>query len=113
MLPSLREKKRYLVFEVLSDKKFNFQEINTAVWDATLAFLGELGASKAGIILLGDKWNQKKQRGLIRVDRKYVDNIKVALALITKINSENVVVKSVGVSGVIGKAEKRFLLGTI
>lgn len=110
MLPSLREKKRYLAFEIISRNRIHgFSAVNKAVWDSCLAFLGELGVSKAGIIVLGDKWSPDRQRGIIRVDRKYIDHTKVALALIKKIDGEKVIVRSVGVSGMINKADKKYL----
>ncbi len=114
MLPSLREKKRYLVFEILPENKevkiTSFFDVNRAVWDACLAFLGELGTSKAGIMLLKDKWDAKKQRGIVRVDRKYVDHVKTSLALVKKVNGEKALIRCIGVSGVLGKSEKKYIL---
>lgn len=110
MLPSLREKKRYLAFEIISQNKIEkYSEINKVVWKACLDFLGELGTSKAGIIVLSDMWNPKKQRGMVRVNRRYLDHVKVALATVKKINGEKAIIRSVGASGVIGKAEKRYI----
>lgn len=110
MLPSLREKKRYLAFEIISKNRITgFSAVGRAVRESCLAFLGELGMSKAGIMVLGDKWNADKQRGIIRVDRKYVDHTKVALALIKKIDSEKVIVRSIGVSGMINKADAKYV----
>ena len=65
--------------------------------------------SKAGILILKDKWNPEAQRGLIRVNNKNVDNLKAALTMADKINNENVIIKSVGVSGILNKAAKKYL----
>jgi len=46
---------------------------------------------------------------LIKVSNKHVNNLKAALALITNIGREEVIVKSVGVSGILKKAEKKYL----
>ena len=53
VLPSLREKKRYLVFEIVSKEPIkDFSVISKAIWKALLDLSGVLGASKAGIWLL-------------------------------------------------------------
>ena len=109
ILPSLREKKRYLAFEVLSKDKMEFNEVANAVWGSSLQFMGQLGTAKAGIWLLPDKWNQSIKRGLIKVNHKHVDNLRAALTLIDDIKGEDVIVRSVGISGILNKAEKRYL----
>lgn len=110
MLPSLREKKRYLAFEIVSKEKIDdFRAVEEAVWNACLNFLGELGTAKAGIMPIGEKWHAKKQRGLIRVNRKYVDHVRVALSLVRKISSQKVIIKTVGVSGIMQKAESKYV----
>ena len=76
ILPSLREKKRYLVFEVISGQKFEFNQVKNAVMSAVLGFLGQLGAAKAGIILLEDRWNQEMQKGILKVNHKNTDALK-------------------------------------
>ena len=56
VLPSLREKKRYLVFEVISKEKIkDFKPVSDAVKDASYHFLGVFGMAKAGIMLLENK----------------------------------------------------------
>ena len=112
MAKSLRERKRYLAFEILSNGNMdNFDAVSSAIWDSSLQFLGELGAAQAGIMILEDKYTQHLKRGLIRVNNKHVNHLKSALMLINNINNQDVVVKSVGVSGILKKAEKRYLIG--
>lgn len=110
ILPSLREKKRYLAFEIVSKNKIDsFSSVSRAVWDYSLQFLGEKGVAQAGIWLLSDKYDPKTQRGLIRVSNKYVNDLKSVLTLIDKIENREVIVRSVGVSGILKKAETRYL----
>ena len=110
MLPSLREKKRYLAFEIISKQKIeNFKEASEAIMNAGLMFLGQLGMAKTGVIILKDKWSKDMQRGIIRVNHKHVDNLKAALTVIEKINGKDAIVKSVGVSGILKKAENKYL----
>ena len=110
VLPSLREKKRYFVFEVISKEKINdANKISNAVWHYSLQFLGQLGAAKAGIIVLNNKWDSKLQRGIIKVSHKHVDAVKAALAFADKIDNNDVIFRSLGVSGILRKAENKYL----
>lgn len=107
ILPSLREKKRYLVFEVISSHKFDFRSIQSAIVNAILGFLGQLGFSRAGIIVMEDRWDEKSQRGIIKVNHKNVDNLKASLVFVNNINNGNAVVRSMGLSGILNKAVKK------
>ena len=110
VLPSLREKKRYLVFEVISKQKINdANQVSSAIWNASLQFLGQLGTAKAGLMVLSNKWDQKLQRGIIKVSHRHVDAVKAALIFANKIDNEDVIFRSLGVSGILRKAENRFL----
>ena len=110
ILPSLREKKRYLVFEVISKEKINDAElVSNAVWHYSLQFLGQFGTAKAGIIVLNNKWNPEHQRGIVKVSHKHVDAVKSALALANKIDNKDVIFRSIGVSGILKKAENNYL----
>ena len=107
ILPTLREKKRYLAFEILSKSKIkDFSSVSSAIWASSLSFLGELGAAKAGIWVLADKYNPEKQRGIIRVNHKHVDGLKASLALVRQIEGNDAIVRSITVSGILRKASK-------
>ncbi|MBD3309763.1 ribonuclease P protein component 2 [Candidatus Woesearchaeota archaeon] len=110
LLPSLREKKRYLAFEIASKKEIkDISAISDAIWKSSLEFLGESGCAKAGIMILKDRYNKEKQRGLIRVSSKHVENLKASLALTKQVQGRKVIIKSIGVSGIIKKAEQKYL----
>lgn len=110
ILPSLREKKRYLAFEIISqDKIKDFTSVNNAIFNSCFSYLGELTMAKAGIMLLKDKY--KNNKGIIRVNHKNINNLKSSLMLIKKINKQDVIVRTLGLSGILKKAEKRYLGG--
>jgi len=110
ILPSLREKKRYLVFEVISKEKISdFEPVASAIEHCSLQFLGKLGAAKAGIIPLANKWNAGLQRGIMKVSHKHVDAAKASLMFADKINNNEIIFRSLGVSGILKKAESKFL----
>ncbi len=110
ILPSLREKKRYLVFEIISKEKISdFNSVSNGVMKSMLQLLGQLGTAKAGIIMLDNKWNPKAQRGIVKVSNRHVDALKAALAFAHKIDDKEVIFRSIGVSGILKKAEERYL----
>ena len=108
VLPTLREKKRYLAFKIISDSKIeDIKSVSDAIMAAVHSFVGSLGAGKAGIMVLPDKWNSRKQKGIIRVGHKAVDQLKGSLTLIDRINNVKTIVRSIGLSGVLNKVNKR------
>ncbi len=102
LLPSLRQKKRYGVFEIVSDKKFSSAEVEKEVGQALLTFLGELGVAKAAPMFI----KFEKQRFILKVNHKHVEEAKAALTLIKKIKNTPVIIKSLLVTGTIKKANK-------
>ncbi|MBW2976126.1 ribonuclease P protein component 2 [Candidatus Woesearchaeota archaeon] len=110
LLPSLREKKRYLAYEVISRERFNDAfHVSKAILEASKEFLGNLGMARAGIVTLDDKWNANMQRGIMRVNNKQVDNVKASLIFVKKIGGNEAIVKSVGASGILRKAQQKYL----
>jgi len=110
ILPTLREKKRYLAFEVISKgRSYEYNPIAGAIHNSLLQLVGELGEGRAGVIFLEDTFNKELQRGLIKVNHKYVDHLRAALALIKNIEESEVIVRSVGVSGILKKAENKYV----
>ncbi len=106
LLPSLKEKKRYLVFEVLSETTPSRIDIQKAIAIGIKDFIGMLGMAKAGILFLE---TEKPTHGIIRVTTKYVDAVKAAFCLLRNINKSPVIVRSVGLSGTLQKARLKFL----
>jgi RNase P/RNase MRP subunit POP5 len=81
-------------------------ELIKSIHSNCLSFLGELGFAKAGLMFLKDKYNPKLQKGIIKVNNKYINHLKAVVALVKKIDNQNVIISSVGVSGILKKAEK-------
>ncbi len=100
ILPSMREKKRYVAFEVEKPAKASLAEAKSAIMGSAKDFLGELGMAKAGILFLKD-WND--QKGIMRVNSKYANHAKAVLALVKEVDGKKAKIKSVAVSGVVNK----------
>ncbi len=108
LLPSLREKKRYVAFEVISAKQFGQQEVVDAVHRSVLDLNGTFGAAIAGIYVPANLFH--RERGIVRTSHKALDMVRAALCCIKSIGQDDVIVRSVGVSGSLKKA-KRFVGG--
>ena len=107
ILPSLREKKRYLVFEVLSeDRVKDFRIIKSEILNNVHSFLGQVESGKAGAMFLKDLWFKEEQKGILSVNNKYVDKVKMSLMLIKKLENKDVILNNIGCSGILNKAKK-------
>ena len=112
LLPTLKEKKRYLAFEIISKSEIKaFSEVSKTIWGSTLSFAGTKGTANMGIWVFPEKYNPEKQRGIIRVGHKYMDELKASLALIKEIEQQPAIVRSIGASGILAKAEQKYMGG--
>ena len=106
LLSSLKEKKRYVAFEVISDNKINYADTSSAIIENYKKYFGLIGMAKSNLVMLND-W--KNQKGIIKVNNKHVDELKSSLALIKNINNHNVIVRCIGVSGMINKVRAKYI----
>jgi len=101
--PTLKERKRYILFKVYSNKKIEKESVAEQCTTACLKFLGELGCSKAGVQFLAETWQANNQTGIIKTGHKFVDETKSALALIKNIDNQKATVSTILTSGSIEK----------
>jgi len=109
LLPSLREKKRYLVFEVMSEGSFSYKELKDAIVSCFKELFGIDGLAKAGLEFVVYEDN----KGIIRVTTKGLDNLKASFCFVRKINKYDVFLRSLGVSGILKKAKSKFMFGGV
>ncbi|MEA3399201.1 MAG: Rpp14/Pop5 family protein [Patescibacteria group bacterium] len=107
--PALREKKRYIVYQLESAdnktlKMFNYQQ---ELVKKLQELLGVFNAAQAGILPL--KIDNEKQRGIIRVNHTAVDQIRSCFVLIDELNKTPLRVSTRGVSGIMKKAKEKYL----
>jgi len=107
--PSLREKRRYVAFKVHCAKPLQELEINTVIWQSILNFLGELGAAEAGIYVLKGLYTPEKKIGLIRCSHTAVEHLRAALAMVSRMGNEPVMIEVLGISGTIKAARRKYL----
>lgn len=104
LLPSLRQKKRYVAFEILAEKKFSFNDIKAEVQNSLQQFLGYQGMAQASPLILAERFNQPKQRFVVKVSNILVDELKAALLFCTQINKTPIIIRSLITSGTLKKA---------
>lgn len=102
--PSLRQKKRYVVFQVIGAQKFSWAEIKSEVEAAAQQFWGDWGKARASPLLLDEKFSFQKQTFIIKVNHKYVDQLIMAMALSKSIKNIPIIMRSTITSGTILKA---------
>ena len=101
--PTLREKKRYLVFEVIGNASCTSSI--AAVKGNFSSLFGTLEAAKAAIIPIKSSGN----KCMVSIGRKYVDRLKATLAMVKSINNSKVILRSVGVSGALNTAASKYV----
>ncbi len=108
LLPTLRTKKRYVVYELISDKDILHEMIVDAIVSSYKECFGIFGVGKAGIIDT-KIYSKEKKRVILKINHKYVEELRAALGMITNINSSKVIIHTIGVSGILRKAKKRYM----
>ncbi len=106
LLPTLKEKRRYLVYETISAHPPSKEDITRTIQQTIQWLIGSLGIAKAGIIYLDADHPAK---GIIRVSTPYTDHVRAALCYIRNINKTEAIVRSVGLSGTLTKARHKFV----
>ncbi len=99
--PSKRAKKRYIAFEVVSNKLNNGYFAHNAIRKSVLNALG-MQYGQAGVRFLNGKYRPSLHRGIFRVNNSH------ARAIIDAVNKTDSI-KTLGMSGILKKAEERYL----
>jgi ribonuclease P/MRP protein subunit POP5 len=105
--PTLRERNRYIAFELVCDSPIGRGEVVKATWNVLLRFLGELGASKTSLWVMD--WNEEKKQGILKVNHLSVDEVRAALVLMNDLGGKPVVFRTLGVSGSVKKTKEKYL----
>jgi ribonuclease P/MRP protein subunit POP5 len=105
--PSLRERKRYLVFEVLSEREIAKRELVEEINDAIYSLYGDVGASKSRIWLIAYKKKKDVDTGtdvgvgILRCAHDKVEEVRAALACIHSVNEARIGIRVIKISGTI------------
>ncbi|MHA1836164.1 MAG: Rpp14/Pop5 family protein [Candidatus Odinarchaeia archaeon] len=104
-----KERKRYLIFRIITKDELveiSAKHIVKAVSDRLIKLFGEVGASKTHFWL--HYYDNKEKIGLIECRLKSLRILRAALASITKINTHKILFYTMGVTGTIKSAKRKF-----
>jgi ribonuclease P/MRP protein subunit POP5 len=105
--PALREKNRYVAFELLSDRKFSRDETVKAVWNSLLRFLGEIAVGAMGVWVMD--WDMERQRGILKARHTSIKDLRLGLSMLSHVGDCKASVHVMGVSGTLRKAREKYL----
>lgn len=97
--PTLREKHRYVKFQIISEEPIAYSDLKYAIWDVALEFYGEHGLSKMSMWLIKNLYDEERQTGVIRSNHKSVAAVIASLGLISRLGDSRVIFKILKVSG--------------
>ena len=99
LLPTLKEKKRYVAYEILADKTLTLKDVTKAIWESSLSYIGEKGIAEAGL----QNVRYEDNKGVLKVSNSKIQDIKSSLLLMENIDNTPVVARSIGTSGILNK----------
>jgi RNase P/RNase MRP subunit POP5 len=99
LLPTQRQKKRFIRFVINSDTPFSYEQFSSAFLKQLERYLGVIDMGLFGIWLLKDQFSEKNQEGIIRVSIKGQEKTCAALALIDEIQRQPTHIEVRKVSG--------------
>ena len=90
-----------MAFEITSKNEFAVKEIKDAIRKSALETLGTINYGKAGVKMI-----KIGKNGIVKVNNKFVNHMKVAMMLIKDIDNKRVTFKINKVSGVLNKIKE-------
>jgi ribonuclease P/MRP protein subunit POP5 len=101
VMPTLREKERYIAFQIISEDRINYEDFESSIWGTMMSFFGEYGSSKSSMWLIKNLYDEEKQIGVIRCNHESVAEVLTMLGLIERLGDTRIIVKILKVSGTI------------
>lgn len=119
--PSLRDPKRYIAFEVISQKSVGREDLVSIIWDSCLKLHGECETSRFRLWLMrlwgcprDNQENNSKNKdfymkGVLQCNRGDEEKVRAALCLVHQYKGKRVVFHTLGLSGTIRSATQKFI----
>ncbi len=104
-LPTMRDKKRYIAFEITSEQTITRQEIGEETLSSICSLFGDTGASEINFGLI----SYVGRYGIIRCARDRTTETRAALACINRIRGSRVSILVLGISGTVKGAIEKFI----
>ena len=112
--PTLREKKRYIGFDLYSQNKIKKEEIITILWNSIINTYGEIESSKINLWIINLKYIENSPRfhykGIVKCKRGYEKEVITAFNTIYKYKKNRLVIHTCGTSGTIKSLNTKYNL---
>lgn len=112
--PTLRVKKRYIAFEVMSQLPLTREDVIALIWEGSQDLYGACGTGRFDLWIV-KVWNcnsnnhESIMKGILRCNRDELQSVRAILPTITKFRGRRVVFHTLGISGTIKSAIKNFI----
>jgi ribonuclease P/MRP protein subunit POP5 len=116
--PTLRERRRYLAFELISEREIDKRELLKEIRDSIYSLYGDTGASESKMWLIEYSKNEDADGGtdrcrgvgILRCAHNKVEEVRAALACIHSASGVRLGIRVIGISGTI-KGATRLTIG--
>ncbi|MFP4655914.1 MAG: Rpp14/Pop5 family protein [Methanohalobium sp.] len=105
--PTMRNRKRYLAFELISEESVTREELIKEIFSCAGSLIGDLGSSECNIRLL----SFENSKGIIRCNHNTTEKTRASLATVTNIGGKQAVIHILGISGTVKGATTKYLKG--
>ncbi len=107
--PTLRDKKRYVAFELVSDQIITRQELIKEILNSIYSLFGDIGCSEINPWLM----TFDGKYGIIRCAREKTTETRAALACMNNLRGVRMSILVLGISGTIKGATEKFIQNTL
>jgi ribonuclease P/MRP protein subunit POP5 len=108
-LPTLREKKRYIAFKIISENIINRKDLTEELFDSMYSLFGDKGVSESNPALMSYDGGY----GVLRCQKDRTSDTRAALACINRVRGGFVSILVLGISGTIKGAMEKFIQQSI
>lgn len=109
--PSMRPKKRYIIFEVISEHPIEYNDLANAVWSSLMDLEGEAGASDSRMWFISNLYDDKRQMGIVKCGNSVVEAVRAAIALVQIVSENKCIVRVLGITGTLKSASEKYFEG--
>jgi ribonuclease P/MRP protein subunit POP5 len=104
-LPTLREKKRYIAFKIISEKMINRRDFTEDLFDSMYSLFGDKGVSEINPALM----SYDGIYGVLRCQKDRTSDTRAALACMNRVSGGCVSILVLGISGTVKGAMEKFI----
>lgn len=99
--PTLRGKKRYVLFQLVAEKQFSELEVKKELFAKFKQLFGDFGIAKQKLWFIS--FNSQGNFGILRCSLEETENVKAGLLFLQSVNEVQVIPRIVSVSGSLKK----------